>query len=233
MIRLAVYLVPDADSPLYRLGTSIVGWDVRAEREVPVPAALAGIADRLPGWVGEAHRYGFHATIGDALDYSDHALADIEAAIAEIAAATQPFMLVNGRIHRTFRAVPRVLVSTFDSPDGAVQRLEDQVVTRINVRHERSPNFGPRSHEFAGLALEQFYRYGSPMVRSLFDLHFSLATNIPDAVTWHLLANLIEADLGLFQHPAHRTQTVTELHLLDQRKDGRYRIRRSFPLGQT
>ena len=55
MPKFGVYYVPPADSDFYHLGTSILGYDVRAERPVEMPAALR---DRLGsydlGWARRA-----------------------------------------------------------------------------------------------------------------------------------------------------------------------------------
>jgi hypothetical protein len=234
MARLAVYIIPPPDSDLYRLGSAILGYDVFAERDLSRPEALQPLLPDLDDWVGGAPNYGYHATIGDALIYADEEIPEIEAAVAQIAAETAPVQLANGRIHRTFREYPQVLVGTFDSPDRALQRLEDRVVTTINVRHTASPHFAKEVGNYSDLQRENFERYGSPNVRSLFDLHFTLAVRLPDAEAWHLLADTVTSDVGLFSTPDQRGWTVDHLHLLEEKPNGRFRIRHSYPLtGKT
>jgi Protein of unknown function (DUF1045) len=230
MPRLATYLIPDPASRLYQTATAILGYDVFAERDVDRPEALRPCAESIREWIGPAHVFGIHATIGDALEFPDDQFAAIEDRLAEIARRTPPFLLTNGRIHTGFREFPRALVATFDNEDGALRELEDRVVTEINVLRSASPHFGARSSTYAGLLRTQFEQFGSPHVRSLFDLHFTLATGVPDAETWHLLANLFVTELGLFSSPDQTTFAVDKLYLLEQRPDGRYGVRRTYPL---
>jgi hypothetical protein len=186
---------------------------------------------QLTDWVGGAHSYGFHATIGDALIYPDEEIAEIEQEVARIAAETAPFRLTNGRIHATFREFPRVLVTTFDSDDRSLQRLEEQVVTTINVRHQASPLFAREVDSYSDLQRANFERYGSPNVRSLFDLHFTLAVGLPDAEAWHLLEENVLTDLGVFASRDQRDWTVDKLRLLEEKPNGHFRIRRTYALG--
>jgi len=230
MARLATYLIPDPGTRLYQTASAILGYDVFAECEVPLPNALRPYAATIREWIGPAHDYGFHATIGDALEFADDQVALVEHRLAEIARRTAPFMLSNGRIHTGFREFPRALVSTFDSEDGALRVLEDRVVTEINVLYSGSPHFGARRDTYTGLLRDQFERFGSPHVRSLFDLHFTLATGVPDAETWHLLCELFVNDLGLFSTADQTTIAIDKLYLLEQRSNGHFGIRRSYPL---
>jgi hypothetical protein len=230
MPRLATYLIPDPDSRLYQTASAILGYDVFAERDVPLPDPLRPLAATIRQWIGPAHVYGFHATIGDALEFADDQVEVVEYRLADIARQTAPFVLTNGRIHTGFREFPRALVSTFDNEDGTLRSLEERVVTEINVLYSGSPHFEVRSSSYTGLLRAQFERYGSPHVRSLFDLHFTLATGVPDAETWHMLSNLFVNDLGLFSTADQTTFAVDKLHLLEQRADGRFGIRRTYPL---
>ncbi|MDQ2682496.1 MAG: hypothetical protein M3Y37_03110, partial [Chloroflexota bacterium] len=188
--------MPEPDHPLYQIGTGILGWDLWREQEVTPPDVLRPLGDDLRAWVGAAHIYGLHATIGDALDYTVDDLPEIEAELRAIAATATPFTLTGGRIHHGFRSGHRAVVATFDSAEGAVQRLEEQVVTRTNARHRVSPNFGPDLGNYSGLAREHLQQFGSPMVRSLFDLHFSLATSVPNVECRLRLVQIVETDLG-------------------------------------
>jgi hypothetical protein len=74
MPKFAVYYVPDQDDPLYRLGSSLLGYDLRARAFVKMAPALRkqlGAFDEL--WVQEARPYGFHLTIGDAIACTEQA----------------------------------------------------------------------------------------------------------------------------------------------------------------
>jgi hypothetical protein len=230
MPRLATYLIPDPEKPLYRIGSAILGYDVFAEREIPLPEPFAPFAEQIRNWIGPAHIYGFHATIGDALEYPEELIPEIEDRLANIARDTAPFTLTNGRIHDSFRDFPRALVSTFDSPDRAVNQLEERVVTEINALHTGSPEFGKRAATYNPLQRLQLERFGSPNIRSLFDLHFSLATAVPDVETRQLLCDLFLNELALFATPDQREIRIDKFYLLEQGIDRLFRIRRTYLL---
>lgn len=69
MPQFAVYYVPP-ENDFYRFGTSILGYDVRARKPIPMSNELQ---ERLGSfdqdWVQAAQPYGFHLTIGDAIDF--------------------------------------------------------------------------------------------------------------------------------------------------------------------
>ena len=230
MPRLATYIIPESSTKLYQIGSAILGWDVIAERAVPLPKELQAIGSELELWRGPAGKFGFHATIGDALDYAAEMVPEIEVRLERIARSTHPFELSNGRVHTSFRAVPRCLAATFDSPGQAVNQLEERVVTEVNVLHESSPWFGDFQDRFTPLQLAQFRGFGSPNVRSLFDLHFTLASEIPDANTWRLLKDLVRCGAGFLESEDQRAMTVDRIFLLEEGEDGQYRVRRSFVL---
>ena len=55
--RFAVYIVPPAEHPFYRLGSSLLGHDVRARERLPLPDFIR------PEWQSEASPYGLHLTV--------------------------------------------------------------------------------------------------------------------------------------------------------------------------
>jgi hypothetical protein len=230
MPRLATYLIPDRETRLYQIGSAILGYDVFAERKLPLPESFQPYADRIRDWIGPARIYGFHATIGDALAYPNELVPEIEERLTAIARNTPPFSLISARIHDRFREFPRTLVSTFDSPDRAVNRLEERVVTEINALHTGSPEFSKRTAPYNPLQREQLERFGSPNVHSLFDLPFTLATALPDIETRRLLCCLFLKELGLFATPDQRRIEVDRVYLLAQGTDRLFRIRRAYDL---
>jgi len=60
-VRYAIFFVPPRDGPLYKFGSSALGYDSYSGTEI---ASLSG--DEFPDWrelTGEPRRYGFHATL--------------------------------------------------------------------------------------------------------------------------------------------------------------------------
>lgn len=62
LAQFGVYYILPADDPLYRTGSRIVGYDVRAGMTVPTYDFIR------PEWTRLASDFGFHATLTDAID---------------------------------------------------------------------------------------------------------------------------------------------------------------------
>lgn len=82
--RFAVYLCPPAGSEYYRLGSETLGYDVRARREVPLPA------DLRPGWQTQAGPYGFHLTLVEGFYCAAEALLELETELRACMASLSP-----------------------------------------------------------------------------------------------------------------------------------------------
>jgi len=89
MAKFAVYYVPKKEDKFYELGTSILGYDVRARMRVPIAKELQDLQGLDSDWVGKAQQYGFHLTIGDAIDFVGN-LHTIEKEIDDIVACFHP-----------------------------------------------------------------------------------------------------------------------------------------------
>jgi len=90
MPKFAVYYVPEESSELYSLGSSVLGYDVRKRASVPAFEALQTIPHFTDNWVKRARPYGFHLTIGDAIDFDIREIARIEKEVADILACFDP-----------------------------------------------------------------------------------------------------------------------------------------------
>lgn len=64
MLRFAVCHIPPARSPFYRLGTSILGYDIRSQRGIYLANPIrAQIPDFDETFVEKSQKVGFHATL--------------------------------------------------------------------------------------------------------------------------------------------------------------------------
>ena len=70
--RFAVYFVPPAGSAEYELGSELLGYDLRARTERPLPDFLR------PEWQTAASPYGFHLTVVEGFYTDPERLGDIE-----------------------------------------------------------------------------------------------------------------------------------------------------------
>jgi hypothetical protein len=228
----AVYIVPSEHELFYQVGTSFLGYDIHTgARSKPLLAERFG-QDRMETWLGKAPTFGFHATIGDALEYPDSIVSEVELRLHWIARRIPPFSLVNGRFLNTARYVPHTLTATFDASDSTLDILHYQVVTMVNVLYSSSPFFEPRRDSYPEDDAFYFIRYGVPHYRILdkFDVHFSFATGIPDLETWEQVRAATIEQTNLFSQPEHQTLQVNEIHLVQQHADGFFRVVQTFPL---
>lgn len=61
--RYALYLVPEPESPLWRMGSAVLGYDAVRGEAVPQPALNAIAPEILSRITADPRRYGFHMTI--------------------------------------------------------------------------------------------------------------------------------------------------------------------------
>lgn len=230
MPRYGVYLIPAADNALYKLASAHLGYDIWTQsRTRPTLADVVG-EERIRAWIGRAEIFSFHITIADCLEYRVADIAEIEKRLAWIAARTAPFMLNNGRFFTNFHSGPTALTLTFDSPEGELQALHRLVVTLISVLHTSSPYFEHLEEKLDGTLHRNLIRYGAPWVLEHFWPHWSLATSIPDQVTWDRLAQLMVQHTGLFKDESTRTLPVRSIQLVELGEDGFYKIVANMPL---
>ncbi|MFN8635490.1 MAG: DUF1045 domain-containing protein [Chloroflexota bacterium] len=229
MAQLGVFLIPPADHPFYQITTRILGYDVWAERTLE--SSLAGALDpeTLATWLDFAPTFGIHCTIGGAaLAYDDADRPEIEARLAWIASRTAPFTLVNGRFYDDFHARPKALVTTFDSPDGALQRLHRQVVTVVSPLYVSS-NYAPQLPQLDERKRELYYRTGEPWVLEHFEPHWTLMSGLPDEAAYVHARDLIGERTGLFADASTSALHVTDVQLVERPARGGSRVVASFP----
>jgi len=84
MPKFGVYYIPKAESEFYRLGSSIIGFDIHSQNELTLPKNIE------KDWVTKAKPYGFHLTIGDAIDCNIKDIASVKAELSKIIACFDP-----------------------------------------------------------------------------------------------------------------------------------------------
>ena len=81
MPKFAVYYVPDPEEEFYRLGSVILGYDVWKREITDLPDHLAEKFSKFENynnnWIKYSRPYGFHLTIGDAINYDPENLNSI------------------------------------------------------------------------------------------------------------------------------------------------------------
>jgi hypothetical protein len=91
MPKFAIYYVPDANDEFYRIGSQLLYYDVRAQAP---PAMSSQVRDQLTtfddAWVATAQPYGFHLTLGDAIECTDAAIPLVEQELEMLALCFDP-----------------------------------------------------------------------------------------------------------------------------------------------
>src|SRR5579883_560757 len=93
MPKFAVYYVPEPEDEFYLLGSSLLGYDVRARQEVPLPSDLQAQFAQLQSaaeWTVHARPFGLHLTITDSLTCDWAALPKVERELEELLACFDP-----------------------------------------------------------------------------------------------------------------------------------------------
>lgn len=68
MPKFAVYYIPQAEDSFYRLGSALLGYDVRERRTVVSPPGLSeALGPFDPAWTTISRPYGFHLSITEAI----------------------------------------------------------------------------------------------------------------------------------------------------------------------
>ncbi|MFH1573948.1 MAG: hypothetical protein ABIG68_08180 [Acidobacteriota bacterium] len=186
MAKFAVYYVPPAEDELYRLGTSVLGYDVRKGKDVPTiledPETSPGFPE---AWIGKARHYGFHLTIGDAIDFHLFDILTIEQEIKDLLNCFNPdhkFTLTR-REHDFVSFRGPAVVLGYEANDH-LKILHAVIATRIHLlgtgsgyfeRHLSDPSKGAgRPHR-----LHRTRKFFSPTILDSYFPHFTVLRAYP------------------------------------------------------
>lgn len=82
MAKFAIYYVPRAEDEIYRLGSELLGYDVRARKPIVLSEEMEKRFQTIGGYSEEwgrfARPYGFHMAIGDTIEFHLADLVSIE-----------------------------------------------------------------------------------------------------------------------------------------------------------
>lgn len=183
MPKFAVYYVPDADDMLYQLGSELLGYDVRAHAPLMLPPSWhTHLPTFDPAWVALARPYGFHATIGDALDTTWTAIPRIE---EELGALLQCFDPDHPWTLQRNPAAPLaawgepgsdVIVLRYE-PNDTLLMLHTLVIARINSLATGSrylQHYLLGQDVYSPACAQQTRLFYSPTVLDHWDPHFTL-----------------------------------------------------------
>ena len=172
----AVYLVPEANSELYKFGSEILEYDVRAGKELQ--------STKWHQAIGAAANFGFHLTVADALYCTNPKDLDlISEEVKYVAREFRPFTL-SFRIEKDFPNEQGIALVCQDE-SGVLEALRHEMVARVYRKAMASnysyslgiaqPNRDPNLQR-AKLMIEHYH---APYILQSFKPHFSLLSNVP------------------------------------------------------
>lgn len=91
MPKFAVYFIPRQEELFYRLGSSMLGYDVRSGTSVELAQEVKSVVkDFDANWTRLSSPYGLHVTIGPAVDFHLRDLHRIETELQDIIGCLNP-----------------------------------------------------------------------------------------------------------------------------------------------
>lgn len=184
MPKFAVYYIPQADDPFYRLGSQLLGYDTRSRNSLPLPSDTREALGQFDAtWTTISQPYGFHLTISEAIDCHWAKLPSLAHDLADLLACfdpAYPFTLQQHSEHSVGiwgEQGKHSLVLLYE-PNEHLRMLHTLLVARLNPqgtgssylkKHCTQPETELPPHE-----LQQLRLFYSPKIFSNWYPHFTL-----------------------------------------------------------
>jgi len=227
--RYAVYFAPAADTALWRLASSVIGWDA-ATGEAPAFPAAAPCDD--PDWAAlseEPRRYGFHGTLKAPFELTQGADEGLLLAAAEgFARERSGFVLADMKV----AAISSFVALVPGSASADLERLAaDCVVAFEPFRAPMSAADRARrlKSPLTSRQIAAVDRWGYPYVFEDFRFHMTLTGPVAEA-----RREAVRAALAALVEPAARPLAVDAIAVFRQDdRAGPFRLIARFPFGAT
>jgi hypothetical protein len=184
-VRYAIYIAPAADSPLWRFGSAVLGYDAQTGEDVAQPALASVGPERFHELTGDPRRYGFHATLKSPMRLAPgRDEVDLLAAVEDFCAVRTAFTLprlsveavgANGRGDAFIALIE-------PTPTPELMAFEREAVVSFDTF--RAPLTGEeiaRRHpeRLSERQREYLAKYGYPGVLEEFKFHLTLTGRVP------------------------------------------------------
>ena len=176
LLPFALYFVPPQDSPLYKFGTEILGYDLYSKR-----ACKTDWKEK----VGDAQFFGFHLTVCDALYFLSES--ELKSVLTEITYLIGGFQVMNLTGLEIKAAFPdnKSISITVEDPSGSLEALHHELVMRVYRRASASNYSLGKAKPVRDPDLERanlmIKRFRAPYILNRYFPHFTLLTNVPTA----------------------------------------------------
>jgi putative phosphonate metabolism protein len=180
MTRYAIYAMPPTDSPLWKLGSSILGYDAVTALDVPFPDQPLFHDPLSLAWSAEPRRYGFHATLKAPFKLAEgRSEKMLIAELASFAMGRPCFSL-----DLTLAVIGHFLALVAVDPPLALQVLADACVSHFDpFREPMTPEDRERRHpeNLIQRQVENLDTWGYPYVFDDFQFHMTLTGSLDHA----------------------------------------------------
>ena len=222
--RYALYVAPAPDSPLWRFGSGLIGYDAAPGENLPFPE---GLPSDWAALTEEPRRYGFHATLKAPFHLAEgRSEAELVEAAAALAAKQAGFDLP---------ALTIALLGSFvalipAAPSAALLDLAAACVRDLDPfrapmsEADRARRLAAKLSERQAVHLE---RWGYPHVFEDFRFHMTLTGSLPEERREPIRATLAAAYARLA--PGLRVDAVSVFRQDD--RAGRFRVLARLPFG--
>jgi putative phosphonate metabolism protein len=187
--RYAIFFVPASETPLYRTGAALLGYDVYTGKPLPFPDGLALSHDDWRALTSEPRVYGFHATLKAPFRLAPgRSTEELAAQLATFATARAPVPIVSAvRTIGSFAAVvPAEPSAALNQLAGDCVRAFEAFRAPLNDDERRRRLASPLSARHK----ENLERWGYPYVFDDFRFHMTLTGRIAAATQDPVLACL-------------------------------------------
>jgi len=176
--RYAVYFVPPADTPLYRFGASVIGYDAFSGRLIPFPDSIAAKVGDWKDLTIDPRKYGFHATLKAPISLAKGCdEKGLVAAISSFASTPRTIPVITPVV----RALGSFIAVVPDAPSPALQTLASDCVSEFDAFRAPLRAEDRLRRNVSSLTDQQIAhldRWGYPYVFEEFRFHMTLTGSI-------------------------------------------------------
>lgn len=231
MPRFAVYYIPPSRSPFYRLGTSLVRYDVRAKTMLQIDNPIrAQIPQFREEYVAKPQPHGLHSTIVGPYEFELNNLPEIEATIADILVCFDPTSQFTLRTHRDFISIwgqQNDIIALRYDPNAALIALHTMLLTGL-VRYATSSAYYPKYKDnpahFSESEWQRIRHFYHPNVLDGYNPHFTLLAPYTDLRHKKDVALVLRSLFGKFT--THRMDSICLM--VQEAKGEHWVIQREF-----
>lgn len=225
----AVFFVPAASHPLYKLGSKILGYNIRENER---------LRSEFTEYIGNAKYYGFHLTVSDALiAYNTNQLDWFRAELMSIAKRFERFSINYKSILRVdeFRDHSAIVIG-YDDPTGNLEILHTEITTRFNSQSPGSnytidTSLLPNQHHRSSRIESMLKWYKAPFILKEYHLHFTLLSGLHQQCDRENIVERLNVYINQINHLALDIRVET-ICLMKKADDGYWHIDSEIKLGK-